>query len=80
MTNLESKNRDGVMFVCLIILRDLRKNRLARGALSIVDILTLPQTQTIVRNEKIHIGLICSLVDSLRWTFTLGCGLLKDVF
>ena len=58
MTNPESKNRDGVMFVCLIILRDLRKNRLVRGALSIIDILTVPQIQTMVRNEKIHIGLI----------------------
>jgi len=56
MTNPESKNRDGVMFVCLIILRDLRKNRLVRGALSITDILT--QIQTIVRNDKIHIRLI----------------------
>jgi len=58
MTNPESKNRDGVMFVCLIIPRDLRKNRLVRGALSIIDILTVPQIQTMVRNEKIHIGLI----------------------
>ena len=58
MTNPESKSRDGVTFVCLIILRDLRKNRLARGALSIIDILTVPQIQTILRNQKIHIGLI----------------------
>jgi len=36
----------------------LRKNRLVRGALSIIDILTVPQIQTIVRNKKIHIVIL----------------------
>jgi len=38
----ESKSCDGVKVLCLIIPRDLRKNRFVRGAFSIIDIFTFP--------------------------------------
>jgi len=56
MSGPESKKRDGFLFLCTIIWRDLWKVCFVCGAMWIIYISIIPNFQTMVCDEGINIG------------------------